>query len=456
MKKKALRTIQRHRLIEDGEGIVIGLSGGADSAALLRMLCEIKEQYQLKLHAVHINHLFRGENALRDEHFSVALCESYQVPISAYQVDVAAIAREKGISFELAGRDVRYHYFESVRATLDFQKIAVAHHQDDQGETVLMRLIRGSGLEGLAGIRPSRSGGIIRPLLNCSRKEIEAYCEQMGIKPMMDHTNLDNAYSRNFIRNEVMPQINQYFEISFAEKLSKTAERLAEDGDYIQSQLMNEWQQNVEKTELAYCVRKTALLEMHPALRSRLIRKLYETLSGNLLDFEESHVLQILELLKSEGSKRFEFRDVLFKTEYNFLYVTPKNEALQAQSNATLQEKPILTVEKMAGRQTQIEASNHKDGFIFVDEANIVGELSLRHRLPGDKFRPKGMMGHKKLKDFLIDEKIPRETRDQIWILCDAVKIIWICGYRQNQEACVSENTKQILKLTLTDIVTQD
>lgn len=456
MKKKALKTIQRHNLIEDGDGIVIGLSGGADSAALLRMLCEIKAQYQLKLHAVHINHLFRGENALRDEHFSAALCESYQVPITAYQVDVAAIARKKGISFEMAGRDVRYHYFETVRSALNFQKIAVAHHQDDQGETVLMRLIRGSGLEGLAGIRPSRSGGIIRPLLNCSRKEIEAYCEQMGIKPMMDHTNLDNAYSRNFIRNEVMPQINQYFGISFAEKLSKTAERLAEDGAYIQSQLMNEWQQSVEKTELGYRVRKTALLETHPALRSRLIRKLYEALSGNLLDLEESHVLQILELLKSEGHKHFEFRNILFKTEYDFLHVTLKNEAWQEVNDVPAQGKPILTIEKILGGQAQIEASNHKDGFIFVDEANIVGELSLRHRLPGDKFMPKGMMGHKKLKDFLIDEKISREMRDQIWILCDSVKIIWICGYRQNQEACVTENTKQILKLSLTDIVTHD
>lgn len=451
MEKKALNTIRTHRLLIGGEGVIVGLSGGADSTALLLVLSGLRETLGLKLKAVHINHMLRGDEALRDEQFSVALCERYQIPIQVYRVDVAKMAAERGISFEMAGREARYEHFERERASLEYQKIAVAHHRDDQGETVLLRLIRGSGLEGLAGIRPSREGCVIRPLLECSRLEIEAYCAKYGIEPMVDHTNADSAYSRNFIRNQIIPQIDRQFGISICQQLSKTAELLAEDGDFIQGEVLKLWNQLVEQTPEGFRIQKTAIEQVHPAIKSRLIRQLYASISGNLLDLQLAHVQQILEMTGGKGAKRFVFKSVEFTAEHEWLSVAGEKTPVTVQ---LAEEKPEILMDVVTDSEEM--GNRPKDAFIYVDQEKLKGQLTLRHRKSGDIFMPFGMKGHKKLKDFLIDEKISREMRDRLWLLCDDEKIVWVCGYRQSEETRVTKNTRQILRLSLSDVVTHD
>lgn len=454
MEKIVQKTIEKHGLLTPGDGVVVGLSGGADSTALLLILAELSSVLRLRLHAVHINHMFRGDEALRDEQFSVDLCKRLGIPITAYRIDVARLAQARGISFETAGREVRYEHFEKQRTALGFEKIAVAHHQDDQAETLFLRLIRGSGLEGLAGIRPSRidsSGAtIIRPLLYCSRRQIEAYCEEKGVQPMVDHTNADTAYSRNFIRNEVIPKIDQHFGVTLNQQLGKTAAMLAEDSDYIQTQVDLLWEAQAKPIQGGWQLPKSAVLGAHGAIKSRLIRKLYQSAAGNLKDLQLAHVEQIVDMMASEQRKVFVFRGVCFLSEQNWLSAAFCGEDSRAVAEA--ETPPVLIVEAVS-RDTQLNGS---DLTIYVDRDSLAGELTLRHRRPGDRFVPLGMKGHKKLKDFLIDEKIPFDQRDRIWLLCDEEKILWVCGIRQSEDCRVTKNTGQILRLSLSAVVTQD
>lgn len=457
MEKTALEIIERHKLIEKGDGIVLGLSGGADSTALFMLLCSLKERHQLKIHGVHVHHGLRGVYADRDEAFSRELCSSFGVSFHAEHLEVEKIAQERGLSFEMAGRELRYEVFEKERFRLGYQKIAVAHHRDDQGETILLRLIRGSGLEGLVGIRPSREGCIIRPLLMCSRKQIEAYCASKNIQPMTDHTNLDSAYSRNFLRNEIIPQIDAYFGGSLNRQLSKTAHLLSEDGDYIQSVVETLWYEKVAAINGGYRIEKKVLQDCHSAIRSRLIRKMYSAVKGDLKDLEQNHVAQISDLLSTEGYKTFAYKGVLFYGEHQWIsgIFDSGQETIEGLKDCpSLERMPTLKMEPFDNKGDLARGKAPRDSkTIEIDEDTIVGSLSLRHRLPGDQIIPLGMTGHKKIKDLLIDAKVPLKDRDKIWLICDDEKIIWVYGIRQHEHTRVTKNTRQILKLWLSDVV---
>ena len=207
MNKKVTAFIEDNRLLENGDTVIVALSGGADSVTLLHILNSIKELYNLTLRAAHLNHGIRGEEADRDEDFVRKLCESMGVPLDVRREDIPAIAKESGKSEELCGREVRYAFFDALCEQYG-AKIATAHNRDDHAETVLWNLVRGAGLSGLCGI-PVRRGGIIRPLLGCSRAQIEAYCAENQLAYVTDSTNLTAAYTRNRIRLEVMPILRQ-------------------------------------------------------------------------------------------------------------------------------------------------------------------------------------------------------------------------------------------------------
>lgn len=444
MKEIVKKTIISRQLIESGDGIVIGLSGGADSTALLTVLCALREEMSLRLHAVHVNHMLRGALADRDEAYAKSLCQQFGVPFTSFRTDVSALAAESGKSFELVGREVRYGHFEAIRQAECFQKIAVAHHLDDQGETVMLRLIRGSGLEGLLGIRPCRGGVIVRPLFDCSRQQIEDYCAAQGLEPMVDHTNADSAYSRNFIRNEIIPRIDGHFGGSLSKQLSKTAELLAEDSDFIEFQLAQHWQTHVCETLESVSIQLEALKALHPAIGRRMIRRMYQNLAGDLIDFEQVHVTQVLALSDARGSRRFAFKGICFVAEYGKLSACKIMDEAVREPQLIIEETDHATMMREPGSRERI----------YVDRATLSGTLHWRHRKPGDSFIPLGMQGRKKLKDFLIDEKVPLAERDKLWLLCDDEKIVWVVGYRQNEETRVTKNTEQIIRLCLSDVVT--
>lgn len=452
MENAVKRTIQKHQLLCKGDGVIIGLSGGADSSALLVVLKKLSGELNLKLAAIHVNHQLRGEEALRDQIFAEKLCHRLEIPFKVVSVDVGNVAKTKGISFEMAGRDVRYEAFEAYRQALGYEKIAVAHHLNDQAETVLQRLIRGSGLEGLAGMRPRRDEVVIRPLLYVSRADIEAYCQSEQIEILVDHTNLETEYSRNFVRLELIPQIDQRFQTKVSETISRTADLLAQDADYFEIQVEDLWSGLVKYEVGELLVSTEALLKLHPALQGRVIRRLFKEINGQTTDLSHVHVAQILRICSGRAMKCFVYRRVSFTACGGLLRTTLVNEDLPlAPENEKMPNIVIETVTDLKNMGMKAE-----ENAIYVNVASIQGELSLRHRQSGDRFRPWGMKGHKKLKDFFVDLKIPREDRDQIWLLCDEEKILWVCGWRQSEDTRVTELTNQILKLSLSEVVSQN
>lgn len=452
MENAVKRTIQKHQLLYKGDGVIIGLSGGADSSALLVVLKKLSGELNLKLAAIHVNHQLRGEEALRDQIFAEKLCHRLEIPFKVVSVDVGNVAKTKGISFEMAGRDVRYEAFEAYRQALGYEKIAVAHHLNDQAETVLQRLIRGSGLEGLAGMRPRRDEVVIRPLLYVSRADIEAYCQSEQIEILVDHTNLETEYSRNFVRLELIPQIDQRFQTKVSETIARTADLLAQDADYFEMQVEDHWSSLVKYEVGELLVSTEALLKLHPALQGRVIRRLFKEINGQTTDLSHVHVAQILRICSGRAMKCFVYRRVSFTACGGLLRTTLVNEDLPlAPENEKMPTIVIETVTDLMNMGMKAE-----ENAIYVNAASIQGELSLRHRQSGDRFRPWGMKGHKKLKDFFVDLKIPREDRDQIWLLCDEEKILWVCGWRQSEDTRVTELTNQILKLSLSEVVSQN
>lgn len=452
MEDAVKQTIETHQLLDKGDGVIVGLSGGADSSALLVVLKKLSAQLDLKLAAIHVNHQLRGEEALRDQYFSEQLCKRLEIPIKVVNLDVSALAKEKGISFELAGREVRYDAFETYRLELGYQKIAVAHHLNDQAETVLQRLIRGSGLEGLAGMRPRRDSVIIRPLLYVSRSDIEAFCQSEKIEIMVDHTNLETEYSRNFIRLRLIPQIDQRFQTSVSETISRTAALLAQDADFFEIQVDALWRDLVIQESGTYQMKCSELMGLHPALQGRLIRRLFKAISGQTTDLSHVHVSQILRICSGNEEKCFVYKYVAFTACGGLLRTTMTGQERTCQHKN--ENKPNIVIETVTDLRNM--GIKKEEMAIYVDASAIKGQLSLRHRQSGDRFKPWGMMGHKKLKDFFVDLKVPREERDQIWLLCDEEKILWVCGWRQSEDTRVTELTNQILKVSLSEVVSQN
>ncbi|MGN1032413.1 MAG: tRNA lysidine(34) synthetase TilS, partial [Intestinibacter sp.] len=223
MKNKFLKYIEENSLIEKGDGIVVGLSGGPDSVCLLHLLCSIRDEMELKIAAAHINHMIRGVEADGDEEYAKNLCKRLDVKFFVLRKDVERYGREKGMSSETAGRDVRYNFFNKIKDDLNYQKIATAHNANDQAETILMRIMRGTGLEGLGGIPVKREGKYIRPILFMKRKEVEDYCKNNNLEPRIDGTNLEKLYSRNKIRLDILPYMRDNFNKDVVEAINRMA-----------------------------------------------------------------------------------------------------------------------------------------------------------------------------------------------------------------------------------------
>lgn len=445
MENSVLRTIQAHDLMTKGDGVVVGLSGGADSSALLAVLKNLEPQLGLRLHAVHVNHQLRGDEALRDQHFSEQLCQRLGVSFEVVSCDVSAVAKARGISFEMAGRDVRYEAFEAARQRLGFEKIALAHHQGDQSETFMLRLIRGTGLTGLKGIAYKRDGHIVRPLLDQSRADIEAYCQRIGIAILTDSTNLEAAYGRNFVRLKLFTEINGFFGGDVSQRLAQTAALLAEDADYLDEMAEAAFRDLVRWSDAVYRLDLAAFEKLHGALQSRLIRLLYLRVKGDAMNLSAAHVRQILSMLQSEERKTFTLQGVTFEKSQGRLSVKGIRES-------TGLPMPEISVETVVDRS---KMGHIKDkSTIYLDADAISGSLYLRHRQAGDYFVPSGMTGKKKLQDFLVDAKIPAQSRDGLWLLCDETHILWVVGYRQSETARVTADTRNIISVTLSEVVT--
>ncbi|MFL0248012.1 tRNA lysidine(34) synthetase TilS [Candidatus Clostridium stratigraminis] len=456
---KVITTIKENNMFVPNDKVIVAVSGGPDSICLLHILNRIKVKYNLTLYAAHVNHCLRGEEADKDEEYVKAFCKKIGIACFSKRVDVNKLAREKGLSSESAGREARYDFFNELFDKLGADKIALAHNANDQAETVLMRIVRGSGMEGLIGIRPIRGNIFVRPLINIRRESIESYCKENFLEPRIDKTNLENIYARNKVRLELIPYIMDNFNSDVISAINRLADTISKDNEYLEEIALEKYKGYCDEKALKVIINSEAFLEKE-AIITRVLRLALNRVKGNLYNVEKKHIYDIINLQKSGTGKKLNLPSgiICFNNYDNIeLYFGKiKNNPDIVNNNYLIKinetvDLPAFGIEVSTRLIDNDEKINFKENSYlkYFDYDKIKGNIIIRARKDGDKFTPFGMKGSKKLKDFFIDLKIPQEERDKIPLICFGDTIAWIVGCRISERFKIHKETKNILEIKI-------
>ena len=443
MRKKARNTIEKFHMFPQRAKMIVGLSGGADSVALLHVLCSLKEEFQWEITAVHIHHGLRGADADKDASFAEEFCKKLGIPCIVRKFDVKVEAKKRKLGEEETGRILRYEVFREVAGKDGF--IAVAHHQKDQAETILMRLCRGTGLTGLAGMAPVR-GNICRPLLFCSRGEIEEYCKENGLNWREDATNQEETYTRNKLRLRVLPLLEE-INPKAVEHISETAELLALDEDFLDQQA-SVCYESVKLDGAEVALDRQKLLELHPAMRKRVLRKAMSAFLS--VDISQAQIEAMEDLLQKESGKSRDFLEgIRAENRYDALVLSLNQEKQEGYRYALFMDETVMIPEANISVTiwlSETHAGNTDDTKCFnFDQVN--GDLSCRTRKTGDFISMKN--GRKKIKDLFIDEKVPRNERETLPLITAGEEVLWAVGLRVSEKYQPDENTKKYLYIRI-------
>lgn len=441
-----LFNIKTYNLLEKNDTIIIGASGGPDSQFLVYLFNQIKEEYNLKIILAHLNHLHRKE-ASNDENLLVSTGEKLGLEVKVKRASMDEFAKNNKISAEDAGRRLRYDFFYNLADNYDDAKIAVAHNMNDQAETMLFRMIRGTGLDGLSAM-DYKNGKIIRPILSFEKSEILKYLDENNIEYAIDATNLENDYSRNYIRNEIFPRLSEinYNAISNFFNLSNNIKNDLE----IIDEIIEEIYGDITISEGAYRIKfdRKKFELISDAKKSRVLRIAINKLKGNIKDFSRSNINKFLSLEKLETGKKIIKDDIIFTKNYKSydleLIVGKKDSPSICKIN--LNEEIIFNGKNIKTSKVS-EKTNKSKNVGYFDMDKLLFPLFIRTRKNGDRFYPLGMKHSKKVKDFFIDEKVDKNTRDEVPLILSDNKIIWVAGYRISEEFKVDKGTKNILKI---------
>ena len=446
--------VRQHGLIQRGNRVLVGFSGGADSTALLLALLHLKSVFGYTLLAAHVNYHLRGEDSDRDEEFVKEFC--FRRNISLVVKEVNLVPRT---NLENLARKIRFKYFQELTKLYKLDKIALGHNRGDQAETMLFRLFRGSGYTGVKGISPI-SGKIIHPVLCFSRQDIETYLRQENATWREDKTNFENIFSRNKIRLELLPWIEKNINPKVIDRLYQSAVVFTETEELLKELARRRMvKAHLSHTRNEYRFSIDFLRKTRPLIRYYLFKEIYSRFCEDGKDFYNTNFDELNCLMNSQGSKLVELpNDVVVLKEYNELIFTEKQN-LAAPDRDNSKEIPAIR-NRFTFENTRISMKKLKKlpsvHYPFEDKNNayldldkILFPLSIRHRRPGDRFIPLGMQQHKKLKDFFIDEKVSKFERDKVLIFCDAEKIIWIAGYRIDNRVVASQSTMNILEIKI-------
>lgn len=461
MWKKVWNFAEKQEMLRAGDRVVAAVSGGADSVCLLMVLAERAED--LEIRAVHVHHGLRGSEADRDAEFVRKLCGEIKVPVKVIYRDVSGYAEERGISLEEAGRILRYESLENEaekweRETGESERpvwIAVAHHQDDNAETILHHLLRGSGLRGLAGMR-AVEGRRVRPLLAVRRKEILEYLRDRGAEWCEDSTNRSDHYTRNRIRNELIPCMTERVNPRAVENVLHAGELFARADRYLEKQASQIWERygRVIRDE-GTGMDAEVFSGQDPIIQSYLVRIMLRQTASGQRDITARHYAQIMELAgKADGSRCDLPGDIqAFRTGSKLgigrkkLISKEKKEVrpvvLPSPLGRPVRVKNMEFQVFFREKRTEIPKKEYTKWF---DYDKIKDTLSIRYRQQGDYLTLPGG-GRKMLNRFLIDEKVPRELRDQILILAERDRVLWVVGYRISEYYKITEETRTILQV---------
>lgn len=483
-------TIREHELIARGDTVVVGVSGGADSLALLHALKSLAPELDLSLHVAHLNHQLRGDDSDADEQFVVWLAREWSLPVANARWDVRGYAEENQYSMEEAARLLRYRFLLGVARQVNARAIAVAHNADDQVETVLMHFIRGAGLSGLRGmayksrLMTNRIAGdsherrtmgdnsfaadppsaveidLIRPLLDVPRAEIEIYCIENSLQPRTDETNFDTAILRNRLRHNVIPYL-ETINPNFRDVIRHTALSLADDFAYIQQNVQGIFERIARETDGALVFDRRWFRALPVNLQRGVLREAVSRLR-RLKNIGYQHIENARRVAaeKDAGTEATLPQGLLLVVGYDDFTVgehvplpdaplLPHGQEIDLHAGGEI----LLEDSDWALRISEFSMGNAKPNLggkweLFLDADKIRGNLVLRTRFPGERFAPRWMGGkHKSLHEFMIDEKIPRHVRELVPLLADDEKIVWVVGYRADERAAVTQETQNILRV---------
>lgn len=468
--KKIHDWIKDHQLIHRGDHVVVACSGGADSLALLDMLVKLQKEMHFFVSVAHFDHCLRGFESQKDAEFVSDYCQQRALPFYLGRADVAEERKRRGGSIEAIARELRYAFLQQLAARIGAARIATGHHRDDQAETVLLNLLRGSGGRGLGGIR-TLQGNLIRPLLCLSRHEIELYCDAKGLAPRNDGSNSNIDFFRNRIRHELVPFLVKEYNPAIVETLCRTADILQAEHQFLRQSAIEKLRCLATSSDKGYCFCKEDFLFLEPALQRELIVVMLEALRRKSQGISYVHVEKIRSMIADErGSKQIMLPGrIKMRKVYNQIYLENSLQEPAPENGVCLSIKsvdsPGKTMLECPGKNVlpcfrmDIVCSFHKtplpDDFglssikVAFDFDKLSGPLQVRSRLPGDVFQPLGAMGHRKLKKMLIDLKVPLAERDSVPIITDQEGILWVGGLRRAERAKISASTLTCLVLEL-------
>lgn len=450
------KTISENELVANGDKVLVALSGGADSVCLLDIMCKLKSELKISVGAAHLNHMIRGAEADRDEAYAAELCTKLSVPFYAERIDVPQLADADGISEETAGRNARYAFFDRLCKEHGYTVVATAHNRNDRAETVLMRVMRGTGIDGLGSIKYKRNGYIVRPLLDLSRECIEDYCIKNELVYCTDSTNAVNDYTRNRIRNELIPMIKENFNPKIIDSLCNLADNSIEDAEFINGYA----ERLYKRINSPMPHRKPTVLDIKSldmvgdSIQNRLIQIACKEVMGSGYKLERVHIEAVKNLLdKDTGASARLPGGLVVNVKYGwleFLTEEENNKEFNKEFCYEIDLRHSLDVSMPDVKLEVVEGQikPQKNQMIVDFDKLSEKELCIRSRKIGDRIVLYKDGKSRKLKDFFIDKKIPRGERGRIPLLCTDKEVVAVIGYRVAENYRVNNNTKKGLVIT--------
>ena len=456
---KVEQYVAKRNMIQKGDKLVVGVSGGADSICLLFVLMELQKKLAFEMVVVHVNHGLRGESADADEAYVRKVCKEHGITCEVYRENVDLIAKERKQSTEEAGRDVRREAFGHTMEKHGGTKIALAHHMNDSVETFFMNLARGTGIQGMGGIRPI-AGVYIRPLLCLERREIEEFLREKNIPYCTDSTNEEDDYTRNRLRNHVIPYLEKEVNARTVAHIGETMSQLQELQIFLQEQTEIYYKQCVKQHEKGYILLENSFFEAPASLRPFIIKRVLVQICQKEKDIQEIHMQKILELFQKQVGRQIDLPYAMQgKRIYEGVYIYKKEvtdiDPMNVQVSFAKENRQeiewgnIKVICRLLENASTDKIYMEKINTMRFDYDIITHGVCIRTRQPGDyiTIHPDGR--RQKLKSFFINEKIPQEKRDKILLVADGDHILWVVGYRTNCVYQVGKYTKRVLEIQM-------
>ena len=460
--RRVLDFIRRYGLIGEGGPLVVGVSGGPDSVCLLHVLADLRRQLGVSLHIAHLNHQLRGAESDDDARYVSLVAGGLGLPVTIEERDVSAYRRAHRLSLEEAARDVRYSFFAEVARSCGADAVAVGHTADDQIETILMHLIRGSGLAGLRGMQPrsvrrlpdGTGFTVVRPLLETRRAEAEAYCAAKGLSPRIDSSNRLPDPLRNQVRSQLLPILRGY-NADFDEALLRAARAAGADLAFIEDQVSRLWGTVAREQEDGVTIDRSGFAELHPSLQRHVVRFALQRLLGDLRDVEAVHTENLVNAMSKPAGKRLSLpRGVTFHSGYDHGLLTIKDgpacplPPLEGEHHLSIPGETGIGGWLIRSSIVDQQPTGVEGEFMACLDFDVAGDrLTVRSRRRGERFQPLGVDFEKKLQDFMVDARIPRHWRDRVPLVCSPRHIVWVAGWRVDHRARVTPSTKRVLCL---------